>query len=291
MKKLIFLCVALLVAPAMAAVNFSADDNGDGTLTISYTTTDGDLPRGVALLLQVTSGDALLTGYVAASADDKMNCFIDYAYSNDPYAIGDGHPIADPAGPGALDASGGVAELSLCMGALDQTENQLPGDPEGDIATLTFTGTGLLTVSADTLRGPDSGVVGSELASNLPIVDVAIGGVPPECMMGTHPDYAMWEEYGKPNCWCYAAQCKGDVDGLTELSGTVNVFMLDLDVFVPSFGSMQTTEPGVCADLDHQKELSDTVNVFMNDLNIFVPNFGSMQDACDDTHINFWIVP
>jgi hypothetical protein len=227
---------------------------------------------------------------VAGSADDKMNCFIDYAYSNDPYAIGDGHPIADPVGPGALDPSAGVTEISICMGVLDETENQLPGDPEGVVAMLTYSGGGTLTIYADTLRGPDSGVVGSrgELSSNLPIW---VWPSLPECMKNTHPDYTTWDMFGKPDCWCYAAQCNGDVDGRTELNGTVNVFMNDLDVFVPVFGTWQTDEPGICADFDRQYELGGTVNIFMNDLNIFVTNFGTLQPDCDDTHINFWIEP
>ena len=283
MKKLIMLLVvAAMVTPAMAVVEFDGDRVGD-TITIEYNCTEGEEPRGMALLL-TCSDTLLITG--GTGIDVAYNCFLDYAYSNDPYALGDGDPFADPAGPGAVDVSSGVAEVSICMGVLDETGNQGAGPGVATVIELSVTGTGTLTVAADTLRGPDSGVVGSELASNLPI---DIGGTPPICMMDTHPDYAAWVTYGMPNCWCYRAQCNGDVDGATELGGTVNVFMGDLNIFVPSFGSMQTAEPGVCADLDHGTELGGTVNVFMNDLNIFVPAFGSLQPDCDATHINFWL--
>jgi hypothetical protein len=143
---------------------------------------------------------------------------------------------------------------------------------------------------------PTAPVVGSEFKLGEPIHDaagntwdMAFELTTVDCMKGTHPDWTAWDTYGKPNCWCYRAQCYGDVDGQTELSGTVNVFMNDVNIFVPVFGSMQTTEPGVCADLDHQTELSGTVNVFMNDVSIFTPNFGSFQPDCDATHINFWL--
>jgi hypothetical protein len=120
------------------------------------------------------------------------------------------------------------------------------------------------------------------------IWDMAFELITMDCMMETHPDYEMWVAYGKPDCWCHSVQCNGDIDGWSDQP--VNVFIGDLYIFVSNFGSMQTTEPGVCADLDHQTELNGTVNVFMGDLNIFVPNFGAMQPACDDTHINFWLL-
>lgn len=285
MKKLVFLCVALLVSPALAVVEFAGTNNGDGTITISYNCTEGEEPRGMALLLTCASGMEI-TGMTTDSVDEAYNCFIDYAYSNDPYAVGDGDPFADPTGPGVGTLP--APEISICMGVLDETGNQGAGPGVAQVIELTVSGAADLTVAADTLRGPDSGVVGSELASNLPIV---IPGIIDDCMKTSNPGFTAWESYGKPDCWCYAAQCNGDIDGLPELGGTVNVFMNDLNVFVPNFGSLQTTEPGVCADLDHMTELGGTVNIFMNDLNIFVPNFGSLQPDCDMTHYNFWIAP
>ena len=176
MKKLMLILVALVAVPAMAVVEFDAVDNGDGTVTISYTTTEGELPRGIALNL-LTDGPTL----DSAVSWDCFNVFLDYAFDNsEGYAVGDGDPIADPAGPGV--GTPGGTEIAVCMGYLDEDGLEPKGDPGPgectDLITIAFTGTGLLTVSADTLRGPDSGVVGSELASNLPLVDIAIGGDP-----------------------------------------------------------------------------------------------------------------
>lgn len=85
-------------------------------------------------------------------------------------------------------------------------------------------------------------------------------------------------------------QCRGDIDGKYQLCCTA-IYTNDLDIFLPAFGSLATTEPGVCADLDHATQLSGLVNVYTNDMNIFVPNFGSSPADCDDTHINFWVEP
>lgn len=278
MKKLMFLCVALLAVPAMAVVEFSGVDNGGGTLTISYECVDVDSPRGIALLL-TCDGTLELTGYEAASADDKMNCFIDYAYSNDPYNLGEGHPIADPAGPGALDATAGVTELSLCMGALDETENQLPGDPDGVVATLTYTGSGNLTIAADTLRGPGSGVVGSELPSNLSdggiVVIENVGDGIVECIKADSPLYQPWSDWGKPDCWCYARNCKGDADG--KKIGDYWVQGEDLNALIASYFKVDVDLPagGICADFDHKK-IGD-YRVQGEDLNLLIEYYFDLE--------------
>jgi hypothetical protein len=66
------------------------------------------------------------------------------------------------------------------------------------------------------------------------------------------------------------------------------VFTNDLDIFLPAFGTLATTEPGVCADIDHDVQLGGAVNVFTNDLDLFLPNFGTKVTDCDMTDYNFW---
>ena len=247
MKKLVFLlAVAVMVTPAMALVMIAGEDNGGGTLTISYTSDPAEAPRGIALLLSCS--DTLeITGYVTDSADDKMNCFIDYAYSNDPYAIGDGDPLADPANPGVATLP--AAEVSICMGVLDETGSQLPGNPAGDIATLTYTGAGDLTIAADTLRGPDSGVVGSEIPSNLsagPIVVENVGG-------------------GTTTCWDYDCFLNGDVNG--DCLITFADIQILIDAWPPAAYDM-------CADLNQ-----DTLITF-GDLQILIDHWPPLP-GCD----------
>lgn len=297
MKKLIFLCVALLVAPAMAVVEFS----GDGTTTagqcsISYAgTLAEDLPRGIAVKLTCT-GDIVITGMVADSIDPAFNCFIDWAYSNDPYNLGDGDPFADPAGPGVGTLP--ATEISLCMGVLDETENQLPGPQAAEVITLTVTGTaGSIIVEADTLRGPDSGVVGSELASNLPI-EIPVGGAP-ECIKSDSPLYAVWEALGKPKCWCFARNCRGDADG--KRIGDYWVQSEDLNVLIAAYFKVDGDLPagGICADFDHKK-IGD-YRVQSEDLNFLIKYYFDLEgdipecpkdwDGDADDDYNEWEIP
>ena len=63
MKKIIILFAAVFAAPAMAVVTFDGVDNGDGTITISYTCTEGERPRGIALSLL---GDGVTMDSVAS---------------------------------------------------------------------------------------------------------------------------------------------------------------------------------------------------------------------------------
>ena len=116
---------------------------------------------------------------------------------------------------------------------------------------------------------------------------------PTNCMRKAHPDYAKWVEYGKPDCWCYRKQCKGDIDGEAQFGGAVDVYTNDTDILIPAFGAgVVTTVPGVCADVDHGTQFGGAVNVYTNDLNILLSNFGAgVLTDCDSTHFNFWITP
>lgn len=303
MKKLVLIMAVLIAVPAMADVTFDYEVNGS-QVTISYTTTDGDLPRGIALKL---TGD----GVTIESADswatsDEFNVFLDYAFDNsETYGVGDGHPIADPADAGVATLP--LGEVSVCMGYLDENDIDPKGEPGpascDNVITVTVSGMGTLTVSADTLRGPDSGVVGSALDSNLNLVGpmvIVIDDDPQVCMAQTHPDYTLWDSFGQPDCWCYSMQCKGDIDGKAQFSGAVAVYTDDLNIFLPAFGAPGIDSvPGICADIDHLAQFSGAVRVYTDDLNIFLPNFGApgVTDCAIDVDgngsddFNFWIVP
>lgn len=276
MKKLMFLCVALLVTPAMAMITFSGDVT-DGILTVRYSS-DGDLPRGVALLLTGTD-TAQIDGYVAASADTAFNCFIDYAFTaEDAYVIDpdNQHPLADPDNPGVVLSLPATA-VSVCMGVLDQTENQGAGPLEADpLFQLEVSGEGNIVVTADTLRGPESGVVGSELESNLSgggELSIPVdGGPPPLLTAETAIDpinafnyYQTWLDMGEPRCWAYARQCRGDANGDDEggfLTGYWYVGVPDLDILAsgwmvkepPKGPGIASIPNAICADFNHDDE-------------------------------------
>ncbi|HEV55968.1 MAG TPA: hypothetical protein ENN87_00510 [Phycisphaerales bacterium] len=179
MKKLALLLVLAMAVPAMAAVTFTAD--GDGSLKIYYTADPGDNPRGVALRISLSDGATCGPDDVVA-VNPQFNTYIDYAASNPGnFEVGQGHPLAKPTEAGALEAA--ASEFSVCLGVLDEAGNQAPASDGGPhlLVELNVSADCTATICADTLRGPDSGVVGSVLESNLQegCIEVAVtaGGV------------------------------------------------------------------------------------------------------------------
>ena len=106
------------------------------------------------------------------------------------------------------------------MGVFDQTGAQKPG-PSSSANLITIQlkkGAAAQTTVAiigDALRGPASGVVGSVLTSNLPQTVVVKFDDPCglTCLKCTAPEYSDWVAWGKPACWCYERQCRGDING------------------------------------------------------------------------------
>jgi len=300
MKKLVLALVLAMAVPAMAAVNFSAADAGGGVLAISYDTTDGDLPRGIALKVEVTDGVVQIAGAADAAAsaiEAGFNTFIDYAYSNPvDFAIGDGHPYAKVGEPGALEADAAAAVIT--MGVLDEDGDETKGEagpasaaPLVNVLLGGAPGTTVsVTISADTMRGPDSGVVGSILASNLPItIDVQIPGgggcVDTLSQAGYENQLAAYNAYiaaGKTAedlaCWCTAYQCDGDVDGATETILNYRVYNADIAAIVANWkAKVATADP--CADIDHATETILKYAVYNADIAKVVANWKAKDTA------------
>ena len=272
MKKVMLVLLLVAAVPAMAAVTFTATDIGGGQLQISYTTTLGDLPRGIALRVDITdtAGTATIATDATVAVDPAFNAFVDYAYSNPMgYAVGNGHPLADPAGAGELAAD--ANSVSVSMGVLDQLGAQAAGPADANLIVLQLAGSGTVNVvvSADTLRGPDSGVVGSVLTSNLPLAGVDVVLEVPDCYAG-QPD---WDEYvavGKPASWCNKYQCRGDADGANEVIATLpyppyTVYapvgpLGDLPPFIAAYRK-QIGDPAqdLATDFDHLQEVIATL--------------------------------
>jgi len=292
MRKLALLAVLAMAVPAMAAVTFTA--TGDGSLKIYYSAPEGEAPRGVALRVSL-SDDAVAGPDDVVAVNPEFNTYIDFAASNPGnFNVGDGHPLAKATEAGALEAA--ASEFSICMGVLDESGNQAPASTGDDILLieLNVSASCTATICADTLRGPDSGVVGSVLESNLQegCIEVAVTVTAEECMKTSHPDYDTWVAVGKPDCWCYAKQCKGDADGKAQVNGVLAVFTDDLAIFLGAYGQPTLPEGGICADFDHQAQVNGVLRVFTDDLAIFLANYGQPGlTECDPTHFNFWIEP
>jgi hypothetical protein len=121
------------------------------------------------------------------------------------------------------------------------------------------------------------------------------------CMKPSAPEYATWVSYGKPDCWCYCRQCRGDIDGKSDFIGKP-VVLDDLTIFKSAYG--KTLEevlaiPGaICADLDHKSDFLGKP-VVLDDLTIFKTYYGqpvTLVPYCDQPPIytgpyNYWTAP
>jgi hypothetical protein len=118
-----------------------------------------------------------------------------------------------------------------------------------------------------------------------------------DCLSTSAPEYSDWVAWGKPNCWCYARQCRGNIKGFKY--GPFWVAVYDLDLFKAAFNKTDAQLPpgAVCADLNHVKHGPFRVQVL--DLDIFKTYFDKIESLvpeCDQPPIytgpyNFWVTP
>ncbi|MBN1124947.1 MAG: hypothetical protein JXA82_08065 [Sedimentisphaerales bacterium] len=165
------LFLTLITTSAFGTITFTAVDNGDQRITISYSSDAGDAPRGIALRVDVSA--PVTVRLAEFTVDSAFNTYMDYAHSNPlNFAVGDGHPFADATEAGALGEDD-VTSFSISMGVLDEAGEQAAGPEAADLITfrLCCAGTVHITICGDTLRGPDSDVVGADgqIDSNLQV--------------------------------------------------------------------------------------------------------------------------
>nr|NIP23057.1 hypothetical protein [Phycisphaerae bacterium]NIP54220.1 hypothetical protein [Phycisphaerae bacterium]NIS50171.1 hypothetical protein [Phycisphaerae bacterium]NIU07825.1 hypothetical protein [Phycisphaerae bacterium]NIU55434.1 hypothetical protein [Phycisphaerae bacterium] len=119
---------------------------------------------------------------------------------------------------------------------------------------------------------------------------VVIRQGPPECMKNTAPEYAEWQAWGKPDCWCYARQCRGDADGIK--TGPFWVAIPDLEGFRQCMNRDPMPPGCICYDFDHLK--SGPFRIAISDLTTFRFYFNKPElqvPECDPTNYNFWETP
>lgn len=311
MKKLVLaMLVAAMAVPAFAAVNINATDEGNGVLGLWYECTADEIIRGIALRIEA-DGNATIAGTSAAvvlavdEIDGKsfgFNTYMDYAFTVESvtaglYEIDAGHPLAKADERGELD-SFPAGLFSVSMGALDQLGEQAGVGESGQLMTIKFdlTADAVISIAVDTLRG---GVVGDGFEAE----DVTVQAsqllafdVPTEAIKNTAPFYDDWVAFGRPDCWAYVRNCRGDADGVSGLGGAVPVYQSDLAIFLSAYGQPNANLPvnGICADFDRMSGLGGAVRVYTGDLAILLQYFGQPTanvPECDDTHYNFWITP
>jgi hypothetical protein len=295
MKQLLAsLLVLAMCAPAMA-LTFSLSDGGDGKMVIAYDLDQAAAEgiRGLALTVTRTSGDAA----VAASTDfaTAFNTFIDFAadVDNSYSAVGQGHPFALIT-PDVVNGEYEVetfpaSSFALSMGYLAPA-NQLALTEDGTIEVqFTLTEDSCFTVALDTLRG---GAVGDNLTVNAAgLGNVCLAAPVTDCVKSTASFYSAWVAWGKPACWCYQKNCRGDLNGSSFLGKPVTSADLTLfkNAYNKSDADLALVANGICADINRSAFLGKRVT--SADLTEFKKYYNLAEASvpvCDMTNYNFW---
>ena len=127
MKRLLVLALLMssMITSAALAADISLVDNEDFTGTILYTADAGEVIRGLAIIVEAGGAIDAVT-----NVNPQFNVFVVFDMSGGGgYNIGDGHPVADPDGPGAIDLP--ASRISLSMGVLDMSGGQAGASDNG----------------------------------------------------------------------------------------------------------------------------------------------------------------
>ena len=294
MRKLFILLVALIAVPAFA-LTVTLVDNGDNTVDVTYDAAgDANQPRAFALTVSV-SGGAIITGVTAAIEGESDAGNLGFGIFPGTIDINGvtgvvnsyGSPVAPDSDPGAAGTGLGTDSVVLELGSLYVGAANAPPE-SGTLATLTIDCNGATDVNVtaaeeDQYRGgivledgSSATVAIAELTSTTSCAAAA------ECIKPTAPEYADWVAFGKPDCWCYRRQCRGDINGQT--TGPFPVQLLDLQALSAAFNKFDAQLPadGICADINHLR--TGPFRVQLLDLQILASYFNkflAQTPQCD----------
>jgi hypothetical protein len=135
---------------------------------------------------------------------------------------------------------------------------------------------------------------------------------PSGCVNTSASFYTDWTTFGSPDCWCYARNCLGDVDGLSQgsaLAGYAYVSTDDLTIFLNAYGvkeppkgdGIATITNGICADFARNAQgsaLAGYARVSTDDLTILLANYNIKEPPkgdgigdCTGPDYNYFITP
>jgi hypothetical protein len=300
-KVLVVFILLMLVVPAMATITVTATCSGTAspyTVTVSYATTGETLPpRAFGVLI---SCDA--NGTIGTVTPVTTNYYVAPGTFN--Y---DGTVVTTWGNPIVPVVAG--KSFILEVGSLYASNDaQHPTAPPLSGTLLTFpltvpTGKSTVSIVVDSARG---GVVREDpsVTGNVTLTGCTTTSVPNECMKSTAGTiYTNWTAVGKPACWCFQRNCRGDADG--KIAGLYWVATPDLNCLragfnktdaqilaLPSCATGPVGMPAIypiCADFDHLK--SGLYRVATPDLNILRAYFNKTTvnvPVCPMTNYNFW---
>jgi hypothetical protein len=296
MKKIVFaVAILLLASPAWALDIWCVNDTN--LVTVKYDGARGDpCTRAFALDIRL-DGDGTISDVQCLSASFGFQI---YPGSIDIDSLGNvddwGSCKCGGSYPGTLDD---VNAMTIEAGSL--YEEGVDEDPcdAGDLVSFIVSGTGLVnvTLSENTIRG---GVVDEDAGEVTPsITDCNVNLPYPTCLSSDAPEFADWEAWGSPDCWCYPRQCRGDIDGLRIMMKWVQAADLAKfrEAFLKSDVDLAAVVDGICADLDHARIMMKRVQA--NDLAEFRKYFLKSDvdvPVCDQAPVingpwNFWTSP
>jgi hypothetical protein len=295
MKKLILvLAIALMAVPAMALDVYMTDNSTTKVITVAYKNADAaNLPRAFAvkIVLDGTGVFTAINGYKtgeSTSADKGFGIFparINIASTGTVNSYG--NPLADSNDAGATGTGLNTNTVVLEFGSLYYGDVNAPAT-SGTLCTLTYTQGSATKATLTTEATYRGGIV---LEDGTPVTDTNEVVFQTDCYKSTGLSAAAWADFGKPNCWCFKRQCKGDADGVK--SGLYWVYTADLNILKSSYqkqdAALKTVTNGICADFDHTK--SGLYRVYTSDLNILKSYYQKTETnvtVCDGANVNFW---
>jgi hypothetical protein len=132
-----------------------------------------------------------------------------------------------------------------------------------------------------------------------------------DCVKSTAFFYNDWLKFGRPSCWCYPRNCRGDADGLKMGSVMPGFWYVGTNDLLILISAWQIKEPpkgpgiwgnAICADFDRKEEGNIIVGFWRigpGDLNILIkywqikepPRGTGVPDCMDTGHYNFFVNP
>ena len=307
MGRIGFAALITLIAlvPAWADVYITAAQVGDtNEVIISFdATSETNLVRAFALDIKLDN-DANIVSVIGLSADywvypgtiqiDASGNVTDYGTIAGEYGDLPGDTL-----PGPPDGNGVTLECASLYAPVGPGSPNAPAK-SGDLASIIVDADTCLTISANVARAGSTGVVMENpdevVTVNYPVqcVEVNFPKCIGECVKLNAPFYHDWEVWEKPACWCYARQCRGDINGTFFLGKPVTG--ADLIIFKSAFNKtdaeLALVPNGICADLNHTSFLGKRVTGA--DLIIFKTYFNQLEanvPECDMTHFCVWESP
>ena len=137
-------------------------------------------------------------------------------------------------------------------------------------------------IDAGDPNGAYSGQVDIDAQPRVMVSEVDMGADETAYLPSDHNDYNDWVAVGKPDCWCFQRQCRGDADGRPQGRNSYWVSTYDNEVLVAAWNKTfaeidgQTITVGgkevplICADFDHNPQGRYNYRVSANDLSILI---------------------